>query len=105
VSLSVTSKSHLHGVSTQVADQEEAPSHSGIVSFDSSSYKTADTVTITLEDADLNVDSDLIDIYTIVTTAGDQNRDAVGSGNATSSGTSITLSNEEELGRLLDVTL
>ena len=33
------------GVSTQIADQQEAPTHSGVVSFDSSSYKIADTVT------------------------------------------------------------
>ncbi|WP_371504123.1 beta strand repeat-containing protein [Nitrosopumilus adriaticus] len=92
------------GVSTQIADQEEAPSHSGVVSFDSNTYKTADTVTITLEDLDLNVDSDLIDIYTTVTNIGDQNQDAVGSGNNTSGGTSVTLSNGDELGRLLDVT-
>ncbi|EIJ65645.1 hypothetical protein BD31_I0645 [Candidatus Nitrosopumilus salaria BD31] len=92
------------GVVTQVADQAEAPSHSGVVSFDQSSYKNADTVTITLEDLDLNVDSDLIDIYTVVTTANDENRDAVGSGNSTSGGTSIALSNGEQLGRLLDVT-
>ncbi|MBT5280140.1 MAG: hypothetical protein HOL71_03830, partial [Euryarchaeota archaeon] len=92
------------GVSTQIADQEEAPSHSGVVSFDSNNYKNADTVTITLEDLDLNVDSDLIDIYTTVTTTGDQNTDSIGSGNGTTGGTSITLSNGDELGRLLDVT-
>jgi hypothetical protein len=92
------------GVSTQIADQEDAPSHSGIVSLDSSNYKTADTVTITLEDLDLNVDSDLIDIYTTVTNLGDENQDAIGSGNSTSGGTSITLTNGDELGRLLDVT-
>ena len=92
------------GVSTQIADQEEAPSHSGVVSFDSNNYKTADTVVITLEDLDLNTDSDLIDIYTPVTTVGDANRDAIGTGNSTSSGFSVTLGNGDELGRLLDVT-
>ncbi len=93
------------GVSTQIADQEEAPSHSGIVSFDLDTYKTADTVTITLEDADLNVDPDLLDIYTVVTAVADQNQDAVGSGNSTTGGTSITFSDgTTELGRLLDVT-
>ncbi|MGY5152463.1 MAG: hypothetical protein ACW9XA_09385 [Candidatus Nitrosopumilus sp. bin_6a] len=91
------------GVSTQIADQEEAPSHSGVVSFDSNSYKNADTVTITLEDLDLNVDSDLIEIYTTVTLTGDANRDTVGSA-AAPTGTSITLSNGDQLGRLLDVT-
>ncbi len=52
------------GVSTQIAIQQAAPTHSAVVSFDSESYKIADTVTITLEDADLNVDNDVIDIYT-----------------------------------------
>ena len=91
------------GVSTQIADQEEAPSHSGVVSFDSNNYKTADTVVVTLEDLDLNVDSDLIEIYTVVLTAGDANRDAVGSATVPT-GTSIALSNGDNLGRLLDIT-
>ena len=86
------------GVSTQVADQEEAPSHSGIVSLDSDSYKTADTVTITLEDLDLNTDSDLIDIYTVVTTTGDEAFDQVGK-----AGLPTNLS-FGDLGRVLDVT-
>jgi hypothetical protein len=46
------------GSVTQVADQQAAGSHSGVVSLNADSYKTADTVTITLEDLDLNVDSD-----------------------------------------------
>ena len=93
------------GVSTQIADQQAAPSHSGIVSLDSESYKVADTVTVTLEDADLNTNSDLIDVYTVVNTAGDKIRDAVGTGNIT--GFSVTLpgnSLNAELGRLLDIT-
>ena len=53
------------GVATQVSDQEEAPSHSGVVTLDSNRYKVADTVTITLDDADLNVDSGIIEVYTI----------------------------------------
>ncbi len=53
------------GVATQVSDQEPAPSHSGVVTFDSNRYKVADTVTITLDDADLNVDSGIIEVYTI----------------------------------------
>ena len=52
------------GVATQIAIQQEAPTHSGIVSFDAENYKVADTVTITVEDADLNVDNDVVDIYT-----------------------------------------
>jgi hypothetical protein len=86
------------GVTTQVADQQAAGSHSGVVSLDASSYKTADTVKVTLEDLDLNVDSDLVDIYTTVTDFGTL-YDVVGNNS-----TSITLSNGDELGRLLDIT-
>jgi hypothetical protein len=51
------------GVSTQIADQQDAPSHSGIVDLDLDTYKIADTVLVTLTDMDLNTDSSLIDIY------------------------------------------
>ena len=51
------------GVYTGVADQVDAPTHSGTVDFDSDSYKKADTVTITVTDQDLNTDSELIDVY------------------------------------------
>jgi hypothetical protein len=61
-------------VETQIADQVAAPSHSGVVSFDSDNYKTADTVVVTLDDQDLNTDSDLLDVYV---TKGD---DKVGDG-------------------------
>ena len=54
------------GVYTQIADQVEAPTTSGSVSFDADNYKVADTVTVTLEDADLNTAVDTIDIYTVV---------------------------------------
>ncbi|MDH3341265.1 MAG: hypothetical protein OEL84_08265, partial [Nitrosopumilus sp.] len=88
------------GVSTQVADQEEAPSHSGIVSFDLDTYKTADTVNITLEDLDLNVDSDLIDIYTTVSgSAITALNDVVGS-----DAHPFELSDGDRLGRVLDIT-
>jgi len=53
------------GVQTQVSEKEDAPTYSGIITFDDSSYKVADTVTVTLDDADLNTDSDIIDIYTV----------------------------------------
>ena len=86
------------GVSTQVADQEEAPSHSGIVSFDLDTYKVADTVNITLEDLDLNVDSDLLEIYTTVSVTTDGAYDTVG---AAGLPTGFTFGN---LGRLLDIT-
>ena len=92
------------GVTTQVSDQEDAPAHSGIVSFDKPTYKVADTVIVTVEDQDLNVDSDLIDIYTTVnyTSGGvrvsDPAQDLVGKGGLPS------LSNGDALGRLLDIT-
>ncbi|QLH11559.1 hypothetical protein [Nitrosarchaeum sp. AC2] len=86
------------GVTTQVADQQAAPSHSGVVSLNAESYKNADTVIITLQDLDLNVDSDLIDIYTTITDGGSL-RDVVGSNS-----TSTVLSTGDDLGRLLDVT-
>ncbi len=99
------------GVSTQIADQEEAPSHSGVVSFDANSYKIADTVVVTLEDADLNVDSDLIDIFTTVAgddedlaTANDTASDAVGkAGLPTTDREGIDFS-FGALGRMLDIT-
>ncbi len=49
-----------------VSAQQDVPTHTGVVSFDSKTYKIADTVTITLNDADLNVNTDLVDIYTVV---------------------------------------
>ncbi len=58
------------GVDTQISKQQDIPTHTGVVSFDSKTYKIADTVTITLNDADLNVDNDLVDIYTAVPNAG-----------------------------------
>ncbi len=54
------------GVATQIADQVEAPTTSGSVSFDADNYKVADTVTVTLEDADLNTAVETIEIYTVV---------------------------------------
>jgi hypothetical protein len=87
------------GVSTQIADQVEAPTHSGVVSFDSSSYKVADTVTITLDDTDLNTDVETIDVFTVVNTpASDVALDQVG---ASGYGTNTA---GENFGRLLDVT-
>ena len=65
------------GVSTQIGDQVEAPSHSGVVTFDSANYKTADTVVVTLDDQDLNTDSELIDVY-ITSTTDDKVGDGVG---------------------------
>ncbi|MDC8453459.1 MAG: hypothetical protein LV477_11210, partial [Candidatus Nitrosotalea sp.] len=57
------------GVNTQISAQQDIPTHTGVISFDSKTYKIGDTVTITLSDQDLNVNNDLIDIYTAVTPA------------------------------------
>ena len=88
------------GTQTQVSAQEDAPSHSAVVSLSVDSFKAADTVTVTLEDLDLNVDSGLIDIYTIVSVddyPGDENQDTVGEPYGTPS-------YDAELGRLLEIT-
>lgn len=50
-----------------------------MVSFDSNNYKIADTVVVTLDDADLNTDSDIIDIYTVVLDSGSDVFGKVGS--------------------------
>ena len=93
-----------NGAVTQVTAQQDAPSHSAVVTLNVDSLKTADTVTVTLEDLDLNTDSGLPDIYTVVTNdagdAGATNRGAVGSPY-----TEVSLLNDgSSLGRLLDIT-
>ena len=65
------------GVETQISTQEDAATYSGIVTFDQDSYKIADTVVITVDDADLNVDNDVIDIYTFSTSSA--HKDKIGS--------------------------
>ncbi|MCV0393720.1 MAG: cadherin-like domain-containing protein, partial [Nitrosopumilus sp.] len=54
------------GVSTEISDQQPVPAHSGNIAVDMTSYVPGDTVVVTLQDSDLNYDSDLIDIYTTV---------------------------------------
>ena len=87
------------GAVTPVTAQEDAPSHSAVVTLNVDSLKTADTVTVTLEDLDLNTDSGLPDIYTVVT-EDNANRGAVGSPTTEYS----ELSDGSDLGRLLDIT-
>ena len=52
------------GTSTLTAEAD-TPTHSGSISLDSDGYKVFDTVTVTVEDADLNVDSSKADVYTV----------------------------------------
>ena len=96
-----------NGAQVQVSAQQDAPSHSAVVTLNVDSFKTADTITVTLEDLDLNTDSGLPDIYTVVTGAADDAEDA----DATNRGTvgspyteASLLSDGSSLGRLLDIT-
>jgi len=54
------------GQRKQISAQTEAPTQSARISFNDDNYKVGDTVTITLEDSDLNSDSETVDIYTVV---------------------------------------
>ena len=87
------------GANTPVSAQQDAPSHSAVVSLDVDSFKAADTVTVTLEDLDLNTDSGLVDIYTVVSDPGNRNHGAVGE-SYDNPRTDLNV----ELGRLLDIT-
>ncbi|MCG8447976.1 MAG: hypothetical protein MI725_00155, partial [Pirellulales bacterium] len=86
------------GVPTAVSDQIEAPTHSGIVSFDQNNYKVGDLTIVTLEDSDLNTDVETIDVFTVVDTALDPAIDTVG---ASGYGEN---SFGDAFGRLLDIT-
>ena len=67
------------GQHTPISDSQDAPSHTGTISFDQTSYTYLDTVPVILEDQDLNTDSDVIDFYTVVNpTTGDAASDTVG---------------------------
>ncbi|MGH9909056.1 MAG: hypothetical protein ACRD32_00275, partial [Nitrososphaerales archaeon] len=92
------------GVSTQIADQKDAATHSATVSFDKDSYKVADTVTVTVNDADINVDSDLIDIFVtvapIVAGISDPAAETVG----VALGATAVYLDTNPFGRLLDIT-
>ncbi|MCH7968689.1 MAG: hypothetical protein IH841_05525, partial [Thaumarchaeota archaeon] len=89
------------GTLLRQGDQAEAPSHSGVVSFNAATYKIASPVTITLQDSDLNTDVDVIDIYTPVNPAGtfsnDPARDLIGKGG-------LPTFAFGPLGRILDIT-
>ena len=85
------------GQFTPVSAQQDILTHTGVISFDSKTYKTADTVTVTLNDADLNVYNDLVDIYTTVPSGTDPAADTVGK-----SGLGVYL-DSSPFGRLLDI--
>src|SRR3989338_11437114 len=99
------------GTLLPIADQQAAPTHSGVVSFDFDNYKIADTVTVTLTDQDLNVDTEVIDIFTVV-----QSGSVIGAGGALSTNADDYAydqlgkigfgqnSRADNFGRLLDIT-
>jgi hypothetical protein len=54
------------GINTKIASQQDTTTFSGTISTDKKTYNIGDTVTVTLTDPDLDVDSSLADIYTTV---------------------------------------
>ena len=94
------------GAKVPVFARADVHTHSAAVSLNAESFGASDTVTVTLEDLDLNVDSGMPDVYTVVTAdegVEEANRDAVGSASTANGGTSVALSDESQLGVLLDV--
>jgi hypothetical protein len=79
------------GVTTQISDQVEAPTHNGVVSFDLDNYKIGDTVVVTLDDQDMNEDSELIDVYTTQATG-----DVVGTGTTLATGLVLDVTFDDE---------
>jgi hypothetical protein len=92
------------GVSTQIADQQDAPAHSGVASFDKPTYKIADTVTVTIEDQDLNTDVDTIEIYTVVNSTDGTTGITDPADSVVGSAGLPSLSDGTALGRLMDIT-
>ena len=94
------------GTKVPVFARADVPTHSAVVSLDAESFGVSDKVTVTLKDLDLNVDSGMPDVYTVVTAdegVEEANRDAVGSASTANGGTSVALSDGSQLGVLLDV--
>ena len=94
------------GTKVPVFARADVPTHSAAVSLDAESFGVSDKVTVTLKDLDLNVDSGMPDVYTVVTAdegVEEANRDAVGSASTANGGTSVALSDGSQLGVLLDV--
>ncbi|QLH06026.1 hypothetical protein [Nitrosopumilus ureiphilus] len=88
------------GVQTAVSDQQDVLTHMGIVVLSVKTFKPGDTVGVNLFDKDLNVDSDLVDIYTVVDPAkfpGDLAADTIGLPN-------LGQIKNEPFGRLLEIT-
>ena len=48
-----------------ISVQEDANTHTGIITLDDTGYSSGNTITVTLTDADLNTDSDTIQTYSV----------------------------------------
>ena len=87
----------INGDEVQVSAQEDAPSHTGVVTLDVESFKAGDTVTVTLEDLDLNTNPDLTDRYTVVSDPPEDDNDGLGVNHD-------VVGVESDIGRLLEIT-
>ena len=86
-----------NGVQKQISDLQEIPTHTGSISLDMETYGLGDPVLVTVRDADLNADSDFIDIYTITNLDDTVGMDVAFDGKSIETDTG-------NLGRILDVT-
>ena len=89
------------GVFTSISDQQDVLSHMGLVVLSVKTFKPGDTVGVKLLDKDLNVNSDLVDVYTVVDPAKSPNdpaADTIGLPNL-----GLT-ENNQPFGRLLEIT-
>jgi len=66
------------GIVTTTSSKSDILTNSGVVSASSSSFRFGQPVTLTLKDPDLNLKSDLIDIYYVVNDLNSPNVDTVG---------------------------
>jgi hypothetical protein len=66
------------GVSTITSTKSDVNTNSGIVSTSSSSYRFGQPVTLTLKDSDLNLNSDTVEIYSVINDPNSPYVDTVG---------------------------
>ena len=89
------------GVFTSISDQQDVLSHMGLVVLSVKTFKPGDTVGVKLLDKDLNVNSDLVDVYTVVDPAKSPNDPAADTIGLPNLGLS---ENNQPFGRLLEIT-
>lgn len=66
------------GTTVSTSSKSDVPTNSGIISFDSTTYRFGQPVTLTLRDSDLNLDQNLVDVYNVIDDANSQYVDTVG---------------------------